>query len=100
MAAPPPTFAARADPNADREALAAARKKLWALAALRPDADAELPPPTPPSTPYTYRCLSPTALTSRRRWRKLSSDWRPLTTPRAGLGVDELTKRAAAAAAL
>ena len=34
--------AARATRNADREALAAARKKLWALVGVLADADAEL----------------------------------------------------------
>ena len=81
--------AARATRNADREALAAARKKLWALVGVLADADAELEA-SQRNPDGASRCLSFYGVDEARRWRTSSPT---LTTPRAGLGVDELTKR-------
>ena len=84
--------AARATRNADREALAAARKKLWALVGVLADADAELEA-SQRNPDGASRCLSFYGVDEARRWRTSSSGRATLTTPRAGLGVDELTKR-------
>ena len=79
--------AARATRNADREALAAARKKLWALVGVLADADAELEA-SQRNPDGASRCLSFYGVDEA-----VDGDSPTLTTPRAGLGVQNASTR-------